>query len=1089
MSSGNVNSNKSTSEYPPKNLYFNPSSAHPYSNIKFDNQNMYSFPEKNPSKKAITPGPSFNQPIRDISKHKNYATKRKEEENQEKNYIYEKCKNLNNFKILDNCGKGTFGEVMLIYNEHDKLKMAMKFHKGDDAIANLNREHRILEHLSNNKSFKLLTYYGPYKDDDKNKQIMLGIEAGEANLQEILQIRKKLSKPYTLEEVLYIMEILFQNLCEIHKLNIFHSDIKPSNVIVIYQNTSERTETEVTYKFTDFGASLLLSPDNNEIPTKSLLACTENYKPPDFGKNNTFNPWKFDHYSLAIVFNDLLTNITEKTESCNEILKLVKDYINCQPQPNRPDFNDLWSKIKNIGVEPTKIKKKDEGKHIEEVQKEKKLNLKIENTEEYFVNENRKFNNCKECNYFNGQKSIIENYRKHLKDIFFFPTNFDFQSQNFDTQLIEKCDFDKLECKSYVIEILENNFYYERLLGKSGYKNAVFFIKLCIKFIDRKKEEYYRLKTYYQNIFDILKDSNSEDEEEALSFRDKSLEIRKFLPEEIKNFLSKDFKLVEQINFIPGDQTDKYIINVNERKENSTNFIEIGKEQCLAIVLLKTEQNVWIYKNYVSNVSFTPKIYSYIKLHEHETYLVRQEKNENLTDFLNKSQNRCLANELRHQLFQNLICFTCSVLANEDIYLNNLTPEKIFIVRDEKGMFKEFVLETDSIDYKHNDNAKYKPFLSSYDQDFMSPEQKELKNTGVNDYDKNIDPNISSVYSWAKILLHTFFDVRQGKNLQEMMNELKKIDNFWFEIVAPMLDSPGKRFNFSDIKEHYYLQFIPQVAFTKKKEKFKAADERTEITQQLIKKENVRLTLLQNGEIIYENGEQSAKFCSREKFKYCYIGPTCFWDMNGFGTQIFTQNTDSMDPISKIKDKSYSMLWIRFVTSLSKLADMKEIKSKSYIDNLDETIDFCFQKIQNFFKSLSTRKNERVSRFIWSEFEKNIYQSDQNRRDFEFDNIEGKIYYGKFRNDLWNDDSCILIEYDPQKLELNSIYSGNIENKYKIGKGMMIVKKNSNKTSNGFEVIVSKSWNENERNLYFLGNAKSEKKENLIVLPESFKIN
>ena len=339
-----INSNYSTSELPQENLY---PFSNKTSNSKIDENNMDSPIIPSYAKNAYSEKDqdfihiSCYSPIKkNLEKDNAYDKKRKDEENKEFNTIYKKCKSLNTFKILDECGEGTFGNVILIYNEYEQSKMAMKFHKGNNSIKNMIRENKILETFMNNESFKtLIKYYGPYKDDDKNKQIMLGIEAGEANLQELIKARKECSNPYTLEEIVYLINLLFQNLCEIHKLNIFHSDIKPSNIILIYQNS------EITYKLTDFGLSLILSKKDVEIPCESLLGHTRGYYPPESEKMNKFNPWKFDYYSLAKVFSLLLNDVKSKDDSFDLIDNLVKKYINCSEQ-NRKYFGELLEEIK-----------------------------------------------------------------------------------------------------------------------------------------------------------------------------------------------------------------------------------------------------------------------------------------------------------------------------------------------------------------------------------------------------------------------------------------------------------------------------------------------------------------------------------------------------------------------------------------------------------------------------------------------------------------------------------------------------------------------------------------------------------------------
>ncbi|WP_445304733.1 ATP-binding protein [Microcoleus sp. Pol7_A1] len=131
-------------------------------------------------------------------------------------------------------------------------------------------------------------------------------------------------RKFTLEEFLQIAIATTETLGQIHRANIIHKDINPSNIV--YNPETEQL------KIIDFGISTQLSRETPIVKNPGVLEGTLAYiSPEQTGRMNRTLDYRTDFYSLGVTFYKLLTGkLPFETE---DALELVHCHIARQPVP------------------------------------------------------------------------------------------------------------------------------------------------------------------------------------------------------------------------------------------------------------------------------------------------------------------------------------------------------------------------------------------------------------------------------------------------------------------------------------------------------------------------------------------------------------------------------------------------------------------------------------------------------------------------------------------------------------------------------------------------------------------------------------
>ncbi|MEG4129315.1 AAA family ATPase [Microcoleus sp. Pol1B3] len=153
----------------------------------------------------------------------------------------------------------------------------------------------------------------------QNSLVMFVEDFGGESLKVWMQQRK-----FTLEEFLLLAIATTEALGQIHRANIIHKDINPSNIV--YNPETEQL------KIIDFGISTQLSRETPILKNPGVLEGTLAYiSPEQTGRMNRTLDYRTDFYSLGVTFYELLTGkLPFETE---DSLELVHCHIARQPVP------------------------------------------------------------------------------------------------------------------------------------------------------------------------------------------------------------------------------------------------------------------------------------------------------------------------------------------------------------------------------------------------------------------------------------------------------------------------------------------------------------------------------------------------------------------------------------------------------------------------------------------------------------------------------------------------------------------------------------------------------------------------------------
>ncbi|MEZ2240866.1 AAA family ATPase [Microcoleus sp.] len=209
------------------------------------------------------------------------------------------------------------------------LKLLKESYPTPQELVRYRTEYRITQEL---KETGVVQVYDLQKY--QNSLVMFVEDFGGESLKIWMQQRK-----FTLEEFLQIAIATTETLGQIHRANIIHKDINPSN-IVYNPKTGE-------LKIVDFGISTQLTRETPTLKNPNILEGTLAYiSPEQTGRMNRTLDYRTDFYSLGVTFYELLTGkLPFQTE---DALELVHCHIARQPlSPHefKPEISLILSQI------------------------------------------------------------------------------------------------------------------------------------------------------------------------------------------------------------------------------------------------------------------------------------------------------------------------------------------------------------------------------------------------------------------------------------------------------------------------------------------------------------------------------------------------------------------------------------------------------------------------------------------------------------------------------------------------------------------------------------------------------------------------
>jgi len=116
-------------------------------------------------------------------------------------------------------------------------------------------------------------------------------------------VKKKYKEPSFESDKDVLLQIT-QGLAYLHKLNIVHRDIKPTNILIF---VPDGTGSKPVMKLADFGISKMLEADKNDFTNTSVTNPngTKGYMPPEVYKEKRFS-FQVDVWALGCIFAYIL---------------------------------------------------------------------------------------------------------------------------------------------------------------------------------------------------------------------------------------------------------------------------------------------------------------------------------------------------------------------------------------------------------------------------------------------------------------------------------------------------------------------------------------------------------------------------------------------------------------------------------------------------------------------------------------------------------------------------------------------------------------------------------------------------------------
>ena len=263
---------------------------------------------------------------------------------------------------MEKLGKGGMAKVFKGYHKKRCEYLAIKFFLHPDPTEKIQERKKITKEdfllkkvqVLNNPIF--LQYYGMYENSMKNGDLILEMESGIINLDEIISAEKK----YSNEEIAYVVSKIAYGYRILEENNITHRDVKPQNIIISEKNH------EFYYKISDFGEGEFLENNGKLLSKSTISGLTKRYASPEVldsdNLNEFYNPYKADVYSLGIMMLKMI-GINNKTI---ENIKKDKKYINFDKEykvyegliesmlmedpDQRPNFQDIELFLQNIPI-------------------------------------------------------------------------------------------------------------------------------------------------------------------------------------------------------------------------------------------------------------------------------------------------------------------------------------------------------------------------------------------------------------------------------------------------------------------------------------------------------------------------------------------------------------------------------------------------------------------------------------------------------------------------------------------------------------------------------------------------------------------
>jgi hypothetical protein len=202
---------------------------------------------------------------------------------------------IENYKILQTIGEGSYGIIYLVEENETEVKYAMKkiLINNENQLITFTNEYEIVHEIKHSNVLRIKGLSHKKLDETTNVLYIL-MELAKTDWDKEIKHRASIKNYYTEEELVYIIRQLVNALNFLQENNIAHRDIKPQNIL-IFENK--------LFKVADFGEAKEVKLITQKH--KGTLRGTELYMAPvlfnslEHNQLIEHNPYKSDVFSLG----------------------------------------------------------------------------------------------------------------------------------------------------------------------------------------------------------------------------------------------------------------------------------------------------------------------------------------------------------------------------------------------------------------------------------------------------------------------------------------------------------------------------------------------------------------------------------------------------------------------------------------------------------------------------------------------------------------------------------------------------------------------------------------------------------------------
>ena len=242
----------------------------------------------------------------------------------------------NKYKEIEKLGEGTYWTTYKVLNEDNNNIYALKkIHLTKINNEELLKIKKEVVSLSKIKSDNLVKYYDSFEDNETFNIIMEYINGLE--LKKFINEHKNSNSPIEKLFIYFIITKICKGLKEIHKINVIHGNLKPSNIFLA---------PNLIVKIGDFGIANQLN--NANINTKEQVGTTR-YMAPEIIMGENYN-YKVDMWSLGCIIHELCTlNFCFDALSNDELINNIKTckYTRINRDTYGPELQELIDSLLN----------------------------------------------------------------------------------------------------------------------------------------------------------------------------------------------------------------------------------------------------------------------------------------------------------------------------------------------------------------------------------------------------------------------------------------------------------------------------------------------------------------------------------------------------------------------------------------------------------------------------------------------------------------------------------------------------------------------------------------------------------------------